>query len=149
MLNEGSVRRALIHRETQTMLNKFRTQFRNRHKVVEGCNWLMVGIAALWVASVFAGLLSSPSDSQAIWRPPPVVERPLPAELASVPTWGPAAGAANGSNRSANSRPLGAASSSAAQEAPSTPGSEMFFIEGSEFPIPPLTPLPPGVGPDF
>ncbi len=148
MLNEGSVRRALINWETQTMLIKFRTQFRNRHKVVEGCNWLMVGIAALWVASVFAGLLSPPSESQAIWLPPPVVERPLPAELASVPTWGPGEGATNGSNRNTASLPLGAASSSAAQT-PSTPASEMFFIQGSEFPIPALTPLPPGVGPDF
>ncbi len=131
------------------MLNKFRTEVRNRHKGGEGGTWLMVGIAALWVASVFAGLISPPSESQPMWLPPPVVERPLPAELASVPTWGPAAGAANGSNRSANSRQLGAASNSAAQEAPSTPGSGMFFIEGSEVPIPALTPLPPGVGPDF
>ncbi len=130
------------------MLSNFRTQFRNRHKVVEGCNWLMVGIAALWVASVFAGLLSSPSESQAIWLPPPVVQRPLPAELAPAPTWGPGAGAANGSKRSTNSRQLGAASSSAAQT-PSTPATEMFFIEGAEVPIPSLTPLPPGVGPDF
>ncbi len=128
------------------MLSKFRTQFRNRHKLVEGCNWLMVGIAALWVASVFAGLLSSPSDSQATWRPPPVVQRALPAELAPVPTWGPGDRAANGSNRSANSRQLGAASSSAGE---STPASEMFFIEGPEVPIPPLTPNPFGVGPDF
>ena len=130
------------------MLSKFRTQFRNRHKVVEGCNWLMVGISALWVASVSAGLISSSSESQAIWLPPPVVERPLPAGLASVPTWGPGDRAANGPNRSANSRQLGAAPSSAAQT-PSTPRSEMFFIEGPEVPIPPLTPLPPGVGPDF
>ena len=148
MLNEGPVRRALINWETQTMLNKFRTQFRNRHKVVEGCNWLMVGIAALWVASVFAGLLSSPSDSQAIWRPPPVVQRALPAELEPVPTWGPGDRAAKGSNRSANSRQLGAASGSAAQT-PSTSGLEIFFIQGPEVPIPALTPLPLGVGPDF
>ncbi len=148
MLNEGPDHRALINWETQTMLIKFRTQFRNRHKVVEGCNWLMVGIAALWVASVFAGLISPPSESQAIWLPPPVVERPLPAELGPVPTWGPGDRADIGSNRSASSRQLGAASSSAAQTQ-STPGSEMFFIQGSEFPIPALTPLPPGVGPDF
>ena len=130
------------------MLNKFRTQLRNRPKVIEGCNWLMVGIAALWVASVFAGLVSPPSDSQEIWLPPPVVERPLPAELASVPTWGPGNGATNGSNRSANSRQLGATSNSATQT-PSTSRPKTFFVEGPEVPIPSLTPLPPGVGPDF
>ncbi len=108
----------------------------------------MVGIAALWVASVFAGLLSSPSESQAIWLPPPVVERPLPAELASVPSWGPGEGATNESNHNTASRQLGAAPSSAAQT-PSTSRPEMFFIEGPEVPIPALSTLPPGVGPDF
>ncbi len=122
--------------------------FRTRDRVVEGCNWLMVGIAALWVASVFAGLLSPPSESQAIWLPPPVVERPLPAELASIPTWGPGDGATNGSTRDTTSRQLGAAPSSATQT-PSKSRPEMFFIEGPEVPIPPLSTLPPGVGPDF
>ena len=31
--------------------------FRKRDRVVEGCNWLMVGVAAGWVVYTFAGSL--------------------------------------------------------------------------------------------
>ena len=51
--------------------------FRKRDKMVEGCNWLMVGVAAGWVAYTFAGSFSSPADSAVSLLPPTVVQQAL------------------------------------------------------------------------
>ena len=44
-------------------VEEYRMDFRKRDRVVEGCNWLMVGVAAGWVAYTLAGSLFSPADS--------------------------------------------------------------------------------------
>ncbi len=107
--------------------------FRKRDRVVEGCNWLMVGIAAGWVAYAFAGSLSSPADSQASLFPAEIVQpAPLPTEMAPVPVWG------SGDNTASSNPTL---DRTARAPRPS--------VVAPEVPIDPLSTLPPGVGPDF
>ena len=134
--------------------------FRKRDRVVESCNWLMVGVAAGWVAYVFAGLFSSQADSQAIWLPPAAVQQtPLSTEATSAPIWGPRTTEAKTSDRDTDSR-QGRATASRLKgpllrsPAPSPPRSTRVlgdapYLEAPEVPIPPLSPLPPGLGPDF
>ena len=132
--------------------------FRNRHKVVEGCNWLMVGVAVGWIAYVFAGLFSSPSDSQTIWLPPPVVQRVLPAEAAPAPIWGPGDIAAMGSNRDTDSgqgraTAFSSDGSSLTASAPAPDPTANWgdgpYAVAPEFTVPPITPVHPVLGPDF
>ena len=124
--------------------------FRNRHKVVEGCNWLMVGVAVGWIAFIFTGLLSAPSDSQTIWLPPPVVQRGLPAEADSAPTWGPGNIEAQGSNQNTETQ------SPAAGSAPSAPAPDPMaawgdapYVVAPYGAVPSITPVNPLLGPDF
>jgi len=131
--------------------------FRKRDRVVEGCNWLMVGVAAGWVAYIFAGSLFSPAGSQASLLPAEIVQpAPLPTEVAPVPVWGSGDNTATASNptRDRASRPSSAASRS--NRRPSAPPERDLSVWGDapyvfapEVPIPPLSTLPPGVGPDF
>ena len=118
--------------------------FRKRDRVVEGCNWLMVGIAAGWVAYTFAGSLFSPTDSQASLPPPAVVQQtPSPNEVAPVPIWGTETTKVQPSNQTAAPR---------RNRAPlpmPTPDPREDWVYAPEVPIPPLSTLPPGVGPDF
>ncbi len=107
--------------------------FRKRERVVEGLNWLMVGIAAGLVAYTFASFLSSPADSQASLFPAEIVQpAPLPTEMAPVPVWG------SGDN-TASSNPTLDRTARGPRPSVVAPG----------VPIDPLSTLPPGVGPDF
>ncbi len=118
--------------------------FRKRDRVVEGCNWLMVGIAAGWVAYTFAGSLFSTADTQATLLPPVVVAPvPSPTELATVPIWGAETTQAQPSNQTTAPRQNRAPRSILA------PDPREDWVYAPEVPIPPLTPNPPGVGPDF
>jgi len=133
--------------------------FRKRDRVVEGCNWLMVGIAAGWVAYTFAGSLFSPADSQASLLPAEIVQpAPLPTEMAPVPVLGsgdtassnptldrtaraPRPSAASPSNRPARTPSARPKSNQAWDDAPHVVAPEVLTDT--------LSTLPPGVGPDF
>ena len=89
--------------------------FRQRDRLVEGCNWLMVGVAAGWVAYTFAGSLFSPADSQARLLPSAIVQSPPPStEMAPVPVWGTGNNTVPPSSRAtdSNSKPSRAVSRS-------------------------------------
>ncbi len=120
--------------------------------MVEGCNWLMVGIAAGWLAYVLASSFSSPANSQAIWLPPPVVQPvALPVEAAVGPIGEPLNIDSRTSGQDTDSRQGRAAnpSSGASTTSSSDERPPKFWVQAPEVPIPPLTPMPPGVGPDF
>ena len=137
--------------------------FRKRDRLVEGCNWLMVGVAAGWVAYTFAGSFSSPADSAVSLLPPTVVQQaPSPTELAPVFVWGNGTNNANPSNptldRAARTpRPSAASLSNQPARTPSAPPQrdptavweDAPYVVAPEIPIDPLSTLPPGVGPDF
>jgi hypothetical protein len=116
--------------------------FRKRDKLVEGCNWLMVGIAAGWVAYSLAGSLFSPTGSQASSLPPEIVPpAPLPAQTAPVPIRESEDRTTARSNRPPR-KP------SALPERDPVWGEAPFGV-APEVPVDPLSTLPPGVGPDF
>ena len=133
--------------------------FRKRDRVVEGINWLMVAVAAGWVAYTFAGSLSSPAESQASLLPAAVVQQaPLPTEVAPVPVWGSADNTAQPPNARVNraARPSRAPAASPSDRRPSTPPERDLmvwedapYVVAPEVPIDPLSTLPPGLGPDF
>ena len=80
-------------------VEEYRMDFRKRDRVVEGCNWLMVGVAAGWVAYAFAGPLFSPADSATGLFPSAIVQpASLSTEVAPVPVWGSESKSANPSN---------------------------------------------------
>ena len=104
----------------------------------------MVGVAAGWVAYTFAGSLFSPAGSQTSLLPPTVVQQaPSPTELAPVPVWGAEATKAPPSNQTTAPR------RNRAPRSMSTPDPREDWVYAPEVPIPPLSTLPPGVGPDF
>ncbi len=110
----------------------------------------MVGVAIGWIAYVFSGLLSSPSDSQTIWQPSAAEALALPAEAAPTPTWGPGDTAANGSHRSQGR--AAASNSDASPLTASAPPPDPTPDWGGVPPgarIPPITPVHPLLGPDF
>ena len=118
--------------------------FRKRDRMVEGCNWLMVGIAAGWVAYTFAGSFFSPDDSQASLIPPTVVQQaPLPTEEPPVPVWG--AGTPTSETSAQTTAPL---RSSAPRPMP-TSDPRADWVVAPEVAIPSMQTFPPGVGPDF
>ena len=135
--------------------------FRKRDRMVEGCNWLMVGVAAGWVAYTFAGSLFSPTDSQ-VSLFPPAMERavPLPQKVAPIPVLGSGNNNTTPSNptldrTSRAPRPSAASRPNRPARRPSTTperdpvwGNAPFGV-APEGPIDPLSTLPPGVGPDF
>jgi len=125
--------------------------FRHRHKVDQGCNWLTVSVAVGWIASISAGLSSPPSDPQTLWLPPPVVQRALPADSEPAPTWGPGATGAQGSNRNTDSQSRAAASSAASAPAtdPTSVWGDAPYVVAPTGPVPPITPVHPLLGPDF
>ena len=118
--------------------------FRKRDRAVEGCNWLMVGVAAGWVAYTFAGSFFSPANSQVSLSPPAVVQQaPSATELAPVPVWGAETPTAQPSNQTTAPR------QNRAPRSMSTPDPREDWVYAPEVPIPRLSTLPPGVGPDF
>lgn len=135
--------------------------FRKRDRMVEGCNWLMVGVAAGWVAYTFAGSFSSPAGSQASLLPAEIVQpAPLPMQAVPVPVWGSGDSTASPSNPALDraARPSRASSAASRSDrpppAPQERGPARFrdgapHVFAPEVPIPPLSTLPPGVGPDF
>ena len=128
---------------------------RNRHTLVKGCNWLMVAVALGWIVYMFAGLFSSPTDSQTIWSPPSVVQGALPAEAEPTPTWGPGNRATGGFNR--NTGPgRAAAPNSEGSLMESAPAPDPMSVWGDApyavaptVPVPSITPVHPLLGPDF
>ncbi len=132
--------------------------FRKKDRIVEGCNWLMVGVAAGWVVYTFAGSLSSPADSQTSILPSAiVVPAPPPTGMAPVPVWGSGNNTVPPSNpaRDRASRPSSAASrsdrrpSAPPERDPTAVRGDAPYVVAPEVPIDPLSTLPPGVGPDF
>ena len=118
--------------------------FRKRDRMVEGCNWLMVGIAAGWVAYTLAGSFSSPADTQAALLPPAVVEpAPLPAQEAPVPIWGAETPTANTPDQTTAPR------QNRAPRSISRPDPRADWVVAPEVGIPSMQTFPPGVGPDF
>ena len=118
--------------------------FRKRDRMVEGCNWLMVGIAAGWVAYTFAGSFFSPADSQVSLMPPAVVQQaPLSNEAAPVPVWGAETTAPTTSDRITVPRP------SRAPRPEPRPDPRADWVVAPEVGIPSMQTFPPGVGPDF
>jgi len=137
--------------------------FRKRDRVVEGCNWLMVAVSAGWVLYALAGSFSSPADSQASLLPAEIVQpAPLPTELAPVPVWGSGDNTTNPSDPAIDraSRPSRVSAASRSDRSPRTPSApqerdptavwgDAPYVVAPEVPIPRLSTLPPGVGPDF
>ena len=134
--------------------------FRKRDRVVEGCNWLMVGVAAGCVAYAFAGTLFSPADSATGLFPSAIVQpASLSTEVPPVPVWGSESNSANPSNPALDRavKPSRASTTSRSERPPRRPSpppernpwGDAPYVVGPEVPIPLLTPLPPGVGPDF
>ncbi len=129
--------------------------FRNRHNVVEGCNWLMVAVALGWIVYMFAGLFSSPSDSQTLWSPPRVVvQRALPATSA----WGQANRTSAGPNQNTSSRPsriTASNSEGSLTESAPPPDPDILWGDGAPYAVAPegrvapLSPIHPALGPDF
>jgi len=118
--------------------------FRKRDRVVEGCNWLMVGIAAGWVAYTFAGTFSSPADSQASLLLPAVVQpAPSPTEVVPAPIWGAETPTAKASPQPTASR------QNRAPRSESRPDPRADWVVAPEIAIPSMQTHPPGVGPDF
>ena len=112
--------------------------------MVEGCNWLMVGIAAGWVAYTFAGTFSSPAESQVSLIPPTVVQQaPLPTEEPHVPIWGAETPTAKASPQPTASR------QNRAPRSQSRPDPRADWVVAPEVAIPSMQTFPPGVGPDF
>ena len=128
---------------------------RNRHTLVEGCNWLMVGVALGWIVYMFAGLFSSPTDSQTIWSPTPVIQRALPAKVEPTPTWGPEnrvtreSNQATGPGRTAASNSGGSLTEAAPPPDPTTLWGDAPYVVAPEGKVPPITPVHPLLGPDF
>ncbi len=134
--------------------------FRKRDRVVEGCNWLMVGIAAGWVAYTFVGSLSSPAGSQASLFPAEIEQpAPLPTEAVPVSVWGSGDNTALSNptlDRTARApRPSAASPSNRPARTPSArPKSNQAWVDAPHVVAPEvltdtLSTLPPGVGPDF
>jgi len=133
--------------------------FRKRDRVVEGCNWLMVGVAAGWVVYTFASSFSSPADSQTSILPAVIVQpAPLHTEVAPVPVWGGEDNTANNpSDPSIDraSRPSRASAASRSDRTPRAPSAPQerdptaVWGDAPYVPGPSLQTLPPGVGPDF
>ena len=117
---------------------------RKRDRVVQGCNWLMVVIAAGWVAYTFAGSFFSPADSQVrLPLPAVVLQAPLPAEVAPVPIRGAETPTAKTPDQTTAPR------QSRAPRSMSTPDPKADWVVAPEVAIPSMQTLPPGVGPDF
>ena len=117
---------------------------RKRDKAVQGCNWLMVVIAAGWVAYTFAGTFSSPADSQVSLPPPAVVQQaPLPTEEPPVPIRRAETPTAQPSNQTAAPR------QNRAPRSISRPDPRADWVVAPEVGIPSMQTFPPGVGPDF
>ena len=147
--------------------------YKNRHNVVEGCNWLMVAVALGWIVYMFAGLLSSsPSDSQTMWSPPRVVpQRALPSTPAwgqanrtsagpnqDTSTWGQANRTSAEPNQDTSSRPSRiTASNSEGSLTESAPPLDLDMLWGDGAPyavapegrVDPISPVHPVLGPDF
>ncbi len=118
--------------------------FRKRDRMVEGCNWLMVGIAAGWVAYTFAGSFFSPAESQVSLPPPAVVQQaPSPTDVAPVPVWGAETPTAQLSNQTTAPR------QNRAPRSESRPDPRADWVVAPEVGIPSMQTFPPGVGPDF
>lgn len=132
---------------------------RNRHTLVNGCNWLMVAVAFGWLVYMFAGLFFSPTDSQTIWSPPPVVvQRALPVQATAAPAWGQANRATNRPNRDTTARPSrasGSNSQGSLTESAQPPDLESLWGDGAPYAaapegrVSPLSPVHPALGPDF
>lgn len=132
---------------------------RNRHTLVNGCNWLMVAVALGWIVYMFAGLFSSPTDSQTLWSPPRVVvQRALPIEASSAPAWGQATRASDGPNQDTASRPsriTASRSEGSLTESAPTPDPELLWGDGAPYAVAPegrvdpISPIHPALGPDF
>ncbi len=130
--------------------------FRKKDRVVEGCNWLMVGIGAGWVVYTFAGSLFSPAGSQASLLPTEIVQpAPLPTEVGPVPVWGSNANPSSNPTLDRAALPFRASSGASRSNPPpqTRPPLPAWLdaprVEAPEVHIPPLSTLPPGVGPDF
>ena len=127
--------------------------FRKRDRVVEGCNWLMVGVAAGWVVYTFASSFSPAADSQTGILPAVIVQpAPLHTEVAPVPVWGGEDNTANNpSDPSIHraSRPSRASAASRSERDPTAVWGDAPYVVAPEVPGPSSQTLPPGVGPDF
>lgn len=141
----------------------FEMDFRKRDRVVEWCNWLMVGVAAGWVIYTFGSSFSPTADAQRdILQTVSAPSAPLDAATAPVPVWGSGDNAANPPDSAPDriSRPSRASATSRSDrptQTPSTPQErdptsvwgDAPYVVAPEVPIPPLSTLPPGVGPEF
>ena len=130
--------------------------FKNRHNVVEGCNWLMVGVAMGWIAFIFAGLFSPPSDSRTLWSPPAVVQRTLPAKVEPPPTWSTGNRATRESNRATGPvRTTAPNSGGSLKESALPPDLDTLWGDGAPYAVAPegkvdpISPVHPALGPDF
>ena len=137
--------------------------FRKRDRVVKGCNWLMVGVAAGWVVYTFAGSLFSPAGSQTVILPAVNVQpAPLSTAVGPVPVWGSGDNTANPPDPPIDraSRPSRVSAASRSDRSPRVPSvpperdptavwGDAPYVVAPEVPIPPMSTLPPGVGPDF
>ena len=136
-----------------------RMDLRNRHTLANGYNWLMVAVALGWIVYMFAGLFSSPTDSQTLWSPPRVVvQRALPVQATSAPAWGPAHSSTDGFNRDTASRPSRVAvsnSESSPTESAPPPDPELLWGDGAPYAVAPegrvdpISPVHHALGPDF
>ena len=129
--------------------------FRKRDRVVEGCNWLMVGVAAGWVAYAFAGSLFSPADSATGLFPSAIVQpASLSTEVAPVPVWGSESNSANPSNPALDRavKPSRASTTSRSERPPRRPSpppernpwGDAPYVVGARSPHSPINTTPPG-----